>query len=203
MSHYFAAQSPELDQPRQVEVVLRGHRLSVTTDSGVFSSDRLDPGTAVLLDQVPEPPMSGTFCDVGCGWGPLALALAQAAPAARVLAVDVNPRALTLTKKNADAHGYRVQTHTPDDLLGAEPDLTVDLIWSNPPIRIGKQNLHTLLRTWLPRLSPQGAAYLVVSKNLGGDSLHRWIESELGQPTTRLASRQGFRILHVAAITTG
>lgn len=169
--------------------------MRLTTDNGVFSSDRLDPGTTVLLQQVPDPPVSGTFLDLGCGWGPLAIALAAAAPSARVLAVDVNPRALALTRHNASAAGHRVQTSTPEELLAAEPRLQVDLIWSNPPIRIGKQNLHRLLHTWLPRLTPEGAAYLVVNKNLGADSLQRWISAELGLDAERIASRNGFRVL--------
>ena len=71
---------------------------------------------------------------------------------------------------------------------------TYDEIWSNPPIRVGKQVLHDLLLTWLPRLAPGGRAVMVVGKNLGADSLQRWL-GEQGWPTTRLASAKGFRIL--------
>jgi 16S rRNA G1207 methylase RsmC len=84
-------------------------------------------------------------------------------------------------------------------LLAAEPELALDAIWSNPPIRVGKDALHAMLRTWLPRLAPDGVAHLVVSKNLGADSLQRWIENELGQATSRIASSKGFRVLAVAA----
>ncbi len=75
-----------------------------------------------------------------------------------------------------------------------EPTATYDEIWSNPPIRVGKQVLHDLLLTWLPRLAPGGRAVMVVGKNLGADSLQRWL-GEQGWPTTRLASAKGFRIL--------
>lgn len=198
MSHYFSAGDPGLVEPRTIDVVLRGRPARVTTDRGVFSGDRLDPGTRVLLDAVPDPPPSGTFLDLGCGWGPIAIALAQAAPAARVLAVDVNTRALTLTAHNARATGVAVEVAEPDALLAAEPDLRVDLIWSNPPIRVGKETLHAILGTWLPRLAPDGAAYLVVSKNLGADSLQRWIGAELGLACERVASSQGFRVLRIS-----
>lgn len=200
MSHYFSPEVSGPSEPREIDVVLRGRRARVTTDRGVFSGDRLDPGTAVLLSAVGDPPPSGTFLDLGCGWGPIAIALAQAAPQARVLAVDVNPRALELTRRNAEALGCSgIETADPDRLLAAEPGLMVDLIWSNPPIRVGKEALHALLRTWLPRLAPDGAASLVVSKNLGADSLQRWIETDLGQSTTRIASSKGFRVLRVTA----
>jgi 16S rRNA (guanine1207-N2)-methyltransferase len=197
VSHYFSSDSPGASQPRELDVVLRGRPVTVTSDRGVFSGERLDPGTAVLLGAVPDPPPSGVLLDVGCGWGPIALALAIASPGARVLAVDVNPRALELTENNASTLGLRVETAQPDALLAAEPDLAVDAIWSNPPIRVGKAVLHELLRTWLPRLTPDGSAHLVVSKNLGADSLQRWIETELAMPTSRVASSKGFRVLQV------
>lgn len=198
MSHYFSSDSPAASAPREIDVVLRGRSVRVTTDRGVFSGERLDPGTAVLLSEVPDPPPSGTFLDLGCGWGPIALALAAASPQARVIGVDVNPRALALTAQNAAALDLAVEAAEPEALLTAEPDLALDLIWSNPPIRVGKDALHSMLRTWLPRLSPDGVAHLVVSKNLGADSLQRWIASELGQEVTRTASSKGFRVLSVA-----
>jgi len=196
VTHYFSADSPDLVDPGEIEVILRGRRVRVTTDRGVFSGDRLDPGTAVLLETVPEPP-SGTLLDLGCGWGPIAIALAQAAPGARVIGVDVNPRALTLTARNARVTGCAIEVADPDALLAAEPDLALDAIWSNPPIRIGKEPLHAMLRTWLPRLADDGVAYLVASKNLGGDSLQRWIHDDLDMEVERVASRKGFRVLRV------
>ncbi len=74
--------------------------------------------------------------------------------------------------------------------------LRFDELWSNPPIRIGKQALHALLLTWLPRLSPGGRAVLVVGKNLGADSLQRWLEGQ-GFATVRVGSAKGFRVLEV------
>jgi 16S rRNA G1207 methylase RsmC len=109
--------------------------------------------------------------------------------------VDVNERAVLLTAENAAALGVadRVAAGAPDAVPAVE---TYDEIWSNPPIRIGKEALHALLMTWLPRLAPDGRAVLVVGKNLGADSLQRWL-GEQGWPTTRLASAKGFRVLEV------
>ena len=156
---------------------------------------RLDKGTAVLLAEAPEPPSEGTFLDLGCGWGPIALTLGLRSPAATVYAVDVNERALDLCRRNAAALGLgRVRAVT----AGAVPaDATFDLIWSNPPIRVGKAALHDLLRTWLPRLAPDGTAHLVVQKNLGSDSLQRWVAGELGLDCARRTSVKGFRVLEV------
>ncbi len=193
--HYFTAEPASAEQRREITVRLGDRTVRVETASGVFSADRLDPGTAVLLAHAAPPPPTGLLVDLGCGWGALALELALRSPAADVLAVDVNERALGLVRRNAARLGVRVRTLRPEEALqgiGA-----IDLIWSNPPIRIGKTDLHALLSTWLGRLAPTGRAELVVAKNLGADSLQRWITQELGMACRRAASSRGFRILEV------
>ena len=193
--HYFTATPASADERRRVPVRLAGRELEVEVAPGVFSPGGLDKGTAVLLEEAPPPPSAGTFLDLGCGWGPVALTLALVSPAATVHAVDVNERAVDLTRRNAAALGLdRVRASSPDGIPDA---VRFDLIWSNPPIRVGKAALHELLRTWLPRLAPGGVAHLVVQRNLGSDSLQRWIETELGMPCTRLTSSKGFRVLEV------
>lgn len=198
MPHYFDS-TPQLpEQRRTLDVTLRGREVEVLTDSGVFSGGRLDLGTSVLLRSVPDPVADGILVDLGCGWGPIALAMAFASPGARVLAVDVNERALALTAANAQRLGLgNVETWTAAQLLAAEPSLVVDELWSNPPIRVGKAALHELLRTWLGRLAPAGRAELVVQRNLGADSLQRWIAAELGLQAHRRGSAKGFRVLTV------
>jgi 16S rRNA G1207 methylase RsmC len=98
-----------------------------------------------------------------------------------------------LANDNAESLGFadRYGAMTPDEVPA---DATYDEIWSNPPIRIGKDALHELLLTWLPRLRPDGRAVMVVGKNLGADSLQRWLGDQ-GYPTERLASAKGFRVL--------
>lgn len=193
--HYFTAAPASADERRRVRVRLAGREVDVEVATGVFSPGGVDKGTAVLLDAAPAPPATGTFLDLGCGWGPVALTLALRSPSATVYAVDVNERALDLTGRNAATLGLAgVRASTADGIPDA---VRFDLIWSNPPIRVGKAALHALLRAWLPRLAPGGAAYLVVQKNLGSDSLQRWVEADLGMPCTRLASSRGFRVLEV------
>jgi 16S rRNA (guanine1207-N2)-methyltransferase len=181
-------------------VVLPDVYLTLATDSGVFSPGRLDPGTRLLLDVAPPPPATGDLLDLGCGYGPLALVLASRAPAARVWAVDVNHRAIQLCQRNAGSAGLaNVHCVAVDGLGPAAPGLpaSYDLIWSNPPIRIGKAAVHDLLASWQARLVPGGAAYLVVQRNLGSDSLQRWLQ-ESGWTATRFAARAGYRVLEVS-----
>lgn len=168
--------------------------MALTADRGVFSPGRIDPGTALLLDRAPDPPASGRFLDLGCGYGPIAVVLATLAPAATVVATDVNERARALTAANAAALRLdNVTTVAPDEVEGP-----FDLIWSNPPIRIGKPGLHDLLTHRLGQLAPAGIAVLVVNRHLGADSLHHWLADQ-GHPVERLASKQGYRLLHVGA----
>lgn len=192
--HYFDPEPGVSSQEREVRLDLPDRSLRLTTDRGVFSGDRVDPGTKYLLLEAPAPPAAGTFVDLGCGYGPIACTLAARSPEASVWAVDVNRRAVELCARNARALGL-------ENLRAVEPegvpdDLVVDLLWSNPPIRVGKQALHDLLTTWLARLAPTGRAILVVQKHLGADSLQRWLTAS-GWPTERLGSRTGYRLLEV------
>ena len=191
--HYFSA-DPGSDEVRQpVKAAVWGHQLELESASGVFAQGRLDRGTAVLLRETDPPASAGTFLDLGCGYGVIGLALAIVSDDSRVRSVDVNERAIALTRENAARLGVvaRLTASTPDQVPGDE---RYDEIWSNPPIRIGKTALHALLLSWLPRLTPGGRAVLVVGKNLGADSLQRWL-GEQGWPTARLASAKGFRVL--------
>jgi 16S rRNA (guanine1207-N2)-methyltransferase len=191
---YFTSRPGSASRPGTVRVLLPGLHLELRTDSGVFSPRRLDPGTRLLLDVAPPPPSCGDLLDLGCGYGPLALTLAARAPAATVWAVDVNERALALTAANASAAGLpNVRCVLPGDT--ALP-VRFALIWSNPPVRVGKAALHSILSNWLGRLAAGGTAYLVVQRNLGSDSLHRWL-AESGWPAERVAARAGYRVLQV------
>lgn len=197
-SHYFEAQPTAAHRPGLVRVVLPDAYLELETDSGVFSPGRLDPGTRLLLEEAPPPPLDGDLLDLGCGYGPVACVLATRVPQATVWAVDVNQRALDLCRRNAERAGLaNVRAITP----GA-PEAPVQLaaIWSNPPVRVGKAELHDMLRTWLARLRPGGQACLVIGRNLGADSLHSWLSAS-GWPVTRIASRSGYRLLRVDTIS--
>ena len=179
-----------------VDLVLPDLHLRLETDSGVFSPGRVDPGTRVLLENVPAPPQEGNLLDLGCGYGPIALTMARRAPRAVVWAVDVNRRAVELCARNAARAGLdKVRSVHVDEV---PPDVRFAAIWSNPAIRIGKAALHAMLTTWLDRLTPDGAAHLVVQKHLGSDSLQRWLTGQ-GYPATRVTSRSAYRVLRVAA----
>ncbi len=187
---------------RPLSVVLAGEKRNLQTAGGIFSPDGVDKGTTILLNEAPPPAAEGNLLDIGCGWGPIALTLALRSPAATVYAVDVNERSIELTRENAASLGLQnVVASTPD---AVDPAVRFDTIWSNPPIRVGKSELHSILLMWLPRLAQHGNAYLVVQKNLGSDSLQRWLAAELaeqfpeaGFSVSRDSTNKAFRILRV------
>jgi 16S rRNA G1207 methylase RsmC len=195
--HYFSATPASPENLRRIRVTLAGRDVEVMTAGGVFSPDHVDSGTAVLLANTPPPPPGGNLLDLGCGWGPIALTLALDAPHATVWAVDVNGRALDLVRRNAAALGLdNVNAVLPDDVPG---DISFRTIRSNPPIRVGKNELHGLLERWIPRLDERADAWLVVQRNLGSDSLQRWLAAtfERGFSVHRSATGRGFRVIKV------
>ena len=196
VEHYFSPRTAAPSRPGTVTLEVDGRSVELASDAGVFSHAHLDPGTRVRLRRGPPPPATGELLDLGCGWGPVAVALALRAPGARVWAVDVNERALELTRANAAAAGCGnvvavAPAEVPDDVRFAGA-------WSNPPIRVGLRVLHPLLTTWLARLDSGAAATLVVHRHLGSDSLQAWLLRH-GWDCTRLASHAGYRLLSVRA----
>ncbi|WP_027587891.1 class I SAM-dependent methyltransferase [Acidipropionibacterium thoenii] len=195
MSHYFETPSGPVTT-RRITARIWDRELTFTTAGGVFSGTRLDLGTSVLFRSVPPPDEPGTFLDLGCGYGPISCALALTDPDSRVIGVDVNDLAIRLTARNASDLGVadRVTACRPEQVA---EDLQFDQIWSNPPIRVGKEILHDMLLHWLGRLAPDGVAHLVVGRNLGADSLSRWL-AQRGWQVERVASAKGYRVLDVS-----
>jgi 16S rRNA G1207 methylase RsmC len=197
--HYFSADPSVPFQREPVSCEVWGRQLELVSGSGVYSRGRLDIGTSVLFRET-SPPAPGRVLDLGTGYGVIGLAIAAAwradgvpVDAGSVTGVEVNRRAVLLANQNAERLGLddRFRASAPEDVLA---DAAYDEVWSNPPIRIGKQALHDLLLRWFARLVPGGRAVMVVGKNLGGDSLQSWLTAH-GYPTIRLGSAKGFRVL--------
>ena len=193
--HYFSEEADiHRGAPAGHRKRLQGRRLALQSATGVFAAGRVDKGTAVLFRYAEPSAASRIFLDLGCGYGVIACAIASVVPAADVWAVDVNERALDLQPRdNAASLGLAGRVH-PVPPVNLPAGLWFDEIWSNPPIHVGKPALHDLLGRWLSRLTPGGRAVLVVGRNLGADSLQRWIDGE-GFSCVRLGSANGFRVL--------
>lgn len=195
--HYFSEQPTGEFKPKKIFTAIDGQRVELLTAGGTFSPDHMDTGTAILLEHADQAPNTGNLLDLGCGWGPIALTLAKKNPEATVWAIDVNERSLELTRMNAEKLGLANIRAVHIDEVPA--DLKFTGIWSNPPIRVGKAALHEILTKWLVRLEDECEAYLVVSKDLGADSLLKWMQSEFEHlQSERIETAKGFRIIRSA-----
>lgn len=195
MNHYFDPGDGEWTS-REIRAVLDGREFTLETAASTFSPEHVDTGTRILLEAVPEP--VGTVLDIGCGWGPIALTAALRSPESPVWAIDVNQRALELTRRNTVRVGVtNVSVGLPGDVPA---DLRFDTIWSNPPIRVGKAELHAILEAWIPRLNPGGEAWLVVAKSLGAESLQKWLSERWPDAEVSTAEiSKGFRVIEFVA----
>jgi 16S rRNA (guanine1207-N2)-methyltransferase len=195
-NHYFNPKPEVASRPHTVRLRVGSIDLELQADRGVFGSKRIDLGTLTLLKEAPPPPSAGSILDLGAGYGPIAIVLATLAPGARVWAVDVNERALELVKANAVIAGVaNVTACRPEEVPAG---LRFDAIYSNPPVRVGKQALHSMIAAWLDRLAPGAQAHLVVQRTLGSDSLVRWLREE-GRQVERIKSKKGYRVISIAA----
>lgn len=194
--HYFSQQPDSAAKPHELSFEVGGVNFKVKSEAGTFSVQRLDRGTEILLRSYQEFPSQGNVLDIGCGWGPISLAIAKLQPATTVWALDVNQRSLRLTAENAKTsqlHNIRAV-----EAEQIPSDLRFSGIWSNPPIRVGKQVLHSLMKTWLPRLEPGASAYLVVQKQLGAESFENWLVQEFPEMTVdRPNQDKGYRVIRV------
>jgi 16S rRNA G1207 methylase RsmC len=194
--HYFSEQPQTETTTHPVEFELEGRTFNLTAASGTFSSTRLDAGTRILLKESSFFPSEGTILDIGCGWGPISIAIAALRPATNVIGLDVNARSLELAASNASQLGLKNFKAVRADAIAQ--DLLFDGIWSNPPIRVGKAVLHELMETWIPRLKPGASAMLVVQKQLGAESFQKWLgDSFKGFNVSRHSIDKGYRVIRV------
>ena len=194
--HYFSQQPDSAAKAHDLSFEVGGINFQAKSESGTFSVQKLDRGTEILLRSYEEFPVKGNVLDIGCGWGPISLAIAKHQPLTTVWALDVNQRSLRLTAENA-------KTNNLDNIRAVEAelipsDLRFSGIWSNPPIRVGKSVLHGLMKSWLPRLEPGASAYLVVQKQLGAESFEKWLAQEFPEmQVSRPDQDKGYRVIRV------
>ncbi len=172
---YFTREPGSESRPAACAFEYRGKTLRFLTDAGVFSRGELDPGTRLLLDALPEE-MEGDVLDLGCGWGPIGIAVGSAWPRTRVTMADVNLRALSLSRENAARNGVAVEC-VESDGFAALGDRTFDAVITNPPIRAGKQVIYRMFSDACACLRPGGSLYLVIRKQQGAESCVRFLKT--------------------------
>lgn len=195
--HYFSTHPRSASQPREWSVEVRGVRLVFETDRGVFSPARLDRGTRLLLEELEAPAGPACLLDLGCGYGPVGIFLARTHPEARVILTDVNRRAAALAARNLVRNGVtNAEVRVGDGFLPVQ-GLSFDGIYTNPPVRVGKEQLYGLLFQAAEYLRPGGWLWVVIRTRQGAASLLR----ALGERYTAVEERGrggGYRILRAS-----
>jgi len=191
--HYFSAQPQAARRPRTVTVALRGREYVFVTDAGVFSRGRVDKGTRLLIEHLPLP-AAGPVLDLGCGYGPVGVVVAAESPAARVLMVDVNERAVALARENLARNGIGNASAVVGDGFGPAAGRKFSLIVSNPPIRAGKRVVYRWVEEAYRHLEPGGRLLMVARTSQGARSLAQHMAAVFGN-VREVAKGGGYRVL--------
>ncbi|MBO2945828.1 class I SAM-dependent methyltransferase [Paenibacillus sp. F411] len=198
--HYYSNNPESGHDRRKLDVVLRGTKLSFISDAGVFSKGGIDYGSKVLIEAM-EFPAQAKVLDVGCGYGPIGLSAAKLASAGHVTMIDVNSRAVELAKENAALNGIGNVTILESDLFSSIQGEAFDVVLTNPPIRAGKETVHTIFEEAYRHLRDGGALWIVIQKKQGAPSARAKLES-LFQQVEEVTKDKGYRILKAVKATT-
>lgn len=172
MTNHYYSQEPTTEHDfEQWSFELKGKNFQFVTDSGVFSRETVDFGSRVLIDTFnwEELPADGKILDVGCGYGPIGLAIAFASQRF-VEMVDINSRAVELAQGNTNRNGIKQVDIHQSNIYEAVHEETYAAIVSNPPIRAGKKVVHEILTEAYPRLKSGGTLTIVIQKKQGAPS---------------------------------
>ncbi|SDN59446.1 16S rRNA (guanine1207-N2)-methyltransferase [Fictibacillus solisalsi] len=168
--HYYSENPDAKSNPKTWTFVLRNRELKFTSDAGVFSKKEVDFGSRLLIEEFVFPEISGDCLDVGCGYGPIGLALAKEDESRQLLMVDVNERALELTRENARKNGISNVEVRKSNLFDNVQESGFAAILTNPPIRAGKRVVHQLFEDSYEKLQSNGELWVVIQKKQGAPS---------------------------------
>ncbi|UOQ83901.1 class I SAM-dependent methyltransferase [Gracilibacillus salinarum] len=193
MDQYFSQSPDVVSDPKTWRFELRDRTFRFTTDNGVFSKHEVDYGSRVLIESFVLPEAGGALLDVGCGYGPITIALAASFPERKVLGVDVNQRALQLARQNAEQNRIDNVLFKESDILAGVSDQKFAAILTNPPIRAGKQIVHQIFEEAKQSLLPNGELWVVIQKKQGAPSAKKKLE-ELFNEVAVVAKDKGYFI---------
>ncbi len=192
--HYYSAQPISGHHYGEFSLDLRGIKLWITTDAGVFSKNHLDTGTKVLIQALPIKEEFKTIMDLGCGYGPIGLVLAKLLPESTVYMSDINERAVELALKNAESNQVGNVMIKAGEGFTAFPGRQFDLIVTNPPIRAGKQVIYPLVEEAFQALHTGGWLVAVIMTKQGAKSLEKKFSEVFGN-VTEWEKESGYRVI--------
>lgn len=197
MSDHYYTKNPSVKSDEATWTFpLRGREFRFTSDAGVFSKTTVDFGSRLLIDSFEYPEaVEGPILDVGCGYGPIGLALASAYPTVTVEMVDVNERALQLARRNAEANQIaNVNIYESSVYTNVSGPARFAAVVTNPPIRAGKQTVHDILSGSYEYLLPGGTLTAVIQKKQGAPSAQKKMTEVFGNAEV-IARDKGYWII--------
>ncbi|MBB6636515.1 class I SAM-dependent methyltransferase [Cohnella thailandensis] len=192
--HYYTREPQTASDRKSLTAELRGFKLQLTSDAGVFSRDGVDYGSRVLIEHM-DIPADASVLDLGCGYGPIGLTAARLAPRGHVTMVDINERAVSLAAENAKRNGIANISAMQSDIYAAVEGRRFDVILSNPPIRAGKVVVHRILTEAAEHLNPGGSLWIVIQNKQGAPSARAKLEEVFGEEQVEeIGKDKGYRI---------
>ncbi|MED2974338.1 MULTISPECIES: class I SAM-dependent methyltransferase [unclassified Fictibacillus] len=192
--HYYSERPDVKSDPKNWTFTLRNHEFKFTSDSGVFSKKEVDFGSRLLIEEFVSPGIEGDYLDVGCGYGPIGLAIAKENPGRRVLMVDINERALELSAENAKKNGISNIEVRKSSLFENVAEMGFAAILTNPPIRAGKKVVHQLFEDSYDKLQTDGELWIVIQKKQGAPSAIEKLQSVFAEVET-VSKSKGYYII--------
>lgn len=197
MTEYYFSPDPKTTHEEKIwSFTLLGNEFHFTTDNGVFSKKTVDFGTRVLLQAAGQLDLKNcqALLDVGCGYGPIGLALAKKFPQLKADLVDINQRAVNLAQKNAELNEVKNVNIWTSDVYQQVAKTDYDLVITNPPIRAGKKIVHAILSGAKEYLKTEGRLLVVIQKKQGAPSAKKKMATVFGNCQIVLRSK-GYYVL--------
>ncbi len=192
MDHYYSKEPTSISEERMIDYELKNNKFKFISDNGVFSKNRVDFATDFLLKTIYDD-VEGEILDVGCGYGVIGISLSKNENVKKVTMLDVNHRALELSKKNVVLNKCKNIEVIESDGFESVSNL-YDVIITNPPIRAGKSIIYKIYKDAKEHLKNDGRLYLVINKKHGAPSTIEYLEGLYGNCEIE-DKKAGFNVL--------
>ena len=197
-AHYFTDNHNLSENRKEHSFRFSGHLMTFITDNGVFSKTGIDQGTSILLSSLINQNIQGSVLDLGCGYGVISISVKKAFPHCDVTAIDINSRAVELTKLNCEKNGVLCDVFVSDGFTSI--DDTFDVILTNPPIRTGKKVIYKMFEDAYDHLNKNGLFFAVIRRKQGAESALRKFEEIFGNAEV-IAREKGYWVLKSSKLT--
>jgi len=195
MEHYYTNNPTSKSEEKEIEYYIADKKIKFIVDNGVFSKNHVDIATNFMLNVLLDEDIKGKVLDVGCGYGTIGITLATFFKDLEITMIDINERALSLSKKNVALNKLEnISIIESDGLSAIKEDEKFDIVVTNPPIRAGKQVIYKMYQDSYEHLKDGGVLYLVINKKHGAPSTKEYLESLFGNCEV-LDKKAGFNVI--------